>query len=56
MEDKGNAFLNDVAKKMEYRFLGRTGMQVSVIGFGNWVNNVEETKEQDEATIECIKA
>lgn len=55
MEDKGNSLIDRVAKKMEYRFLGRTGMQVSVISFGNWVNNVEETKEQEEATYQCMK-
>lgn len=41
---------------MEYRFLGKTGMKVSVIGFGNWVNNLKETAEQEEATYECMKA
>ena len=24
---------------MEYRFLGNTGLKVSVIGFGNWLNS-----------------
>lgn len=41
---------------MDYRFLGKTGMQVSVIGYGNWVNNVEITPEQENATYECMKA
>lgn len=46
MEDKVN---------MEYRFLGRTGLRVSVLGFGNWVNNTKINDEQENATYECIK-
>ena len=38
--------------KMEYRYLGNSGLRVSVVGFGNWVNNFN-----DEVTKECfIKA
>ena len=38
--------------KMEYRYLGNSGLKVSVVGFGNWVNNLN-----DEASKECfIKA
>lgn len=40
---------------MEYRFLGRTGVRVSVLGFGNWVNNVKINDEQENAAYECIK-
>ena len=25
--------------RMEYRYLGNTGLKVSVLGFGNWINN-----------------
>ena len=40
------------ASKMEYRYLGNTGLKVSVLGYGNWVNN-----QNDETTKECfIKA
>ena len=28
--------------KMEYRYLGNTGLKVSVVGFGNWVNNLND--------------
>jgi len=38
---------------MEYRFLGPTGIKVSVISFGNWVNsNTEEAKKM---TYDCVK-
>ena len=36
--------------KMEYRYLGNSGLRVSVVGFGNWVNNLN-----DDATKECFK-
>jgi hypothetical protein len=26
-------------KKMEYRHLGGTGLKVSVLGYGNWLNS-----------------
>ena len=35
--------------KMEYRYLGNSGLRVSVVGFGNWVNNLN-----DESTKECF--
>jgi aryl-alcohol dehydrogenase-like predicted oxidoreductase len=38
---------------MIYRQLGPTGIKVSVIGYGNWVNsNKEEVKQ---LTIDCVK-
>ena len=37
------------SSKMEYRYLGNTGLKVSVLGFGNWVNN-----QSDETTKECF--
>ena len=36
--------------KMEYRYLGNSGLRVSVVGFGNWVNNLN-----DEVNKECFK-
>jgi aryl-alcohol dehydrogenase-like predicted oxidoreductase len=30
---------------MIYRFLGRTGLKVSALGFGNWVTG-HDTKEE----------
>ena len=38
-------------EKMEYRYLGNTGLRVSVIGLGNYVNN-----DNDEETLECVKS
>ena len=36
--------------KMEYRYLGNSGLRVSVVGFGNWVNNLNY-----EVNKECFK-
>jgi aryl-alcohol dehydrogenase-like predicted oxidoreductase len=44
-----------IAKNMVYRFLGRTGIKVSVLGFGNWVNNDKATEEDFKVTYDCMK-
>ena len=36
---------------MEYRFLGRTGLQVSVIGYGNMVNIKPEDDDLNTAIV-----
>ncbi|KAL4453455.1 hypothetical protein ABPG74_017662 [Tetrahymena malaccensis] len=38
---------------MEYRFLGNTGLKVSAIGFGNWLNS--DTSDRKQKMIELIK-
>lgn len=38
---------------MEYRYLGRSGLKVSVFSFGNWLNS--NTKEDYELTRDCMK-
>ena len=38
---------------MENRFLGPTGIKVSVISFGNWLNSDSEKAKQN--TIDCVK-
>ena len=38
---------------MEYRHLGPTGIKVSVISFGNWVNSNSE--EANQRTYDCVK-
>ena len=38
---------------MEYRFLGPTGLKISVISFGTWIySDLEKAKKN---TIECVK-
>lgn len=36
--------------KMEYRYLGPTGLRVSIVSFGNWVNNLN-----DQLTVDSVK-
>jgi aryl-alcohol dehydrogenase-like predicted oxidoreductase len=38
---------------MEYRYLGPSGIKVSVISFGNWLNSDSEKDAQN--TIDCVK-
>ena len=40
--------------KMIYRSLGNTGLKVSVLGYGNWINSNSE--EAYNNTRDCIKA
>ena len=50
MADKKEEVHKPDCSKMEYRYLGNTGLKVSVLGFGNWVNNFN-----DEMNKECFK-
>ena len=34
--------------KMEYRYLGNSGLRVSVFGWGNWVNNQDDKLTLDQ--------
>ena len=38
------------SSKMEYRYLGPTGLRVSVVSWGNWVNNAN-----DQLTVDSVK-
>ena len=38
------------SSKMEYRYLGNSGIRVSVLSFGNFVNNMD-----DSFTVDCVK-
>ena len=38
---------------MIYRKLGPTGIKVSAIGYGNWVNS--DSKEAQQLTTDCVK-
>ena len=40
--------------KMEYRYLGKTGLKVSVLSFGNWVNNDNDQLTKDSVKI-CLE-
>lgn len=42
---------------MEYRYLGRTGLRVSALSFGNMVNHVGDNpqKSTDEIVAKCIE-
>lgn len=45
---------SDSLPKMQYRFLGRSGLQVSAISLGGWVTYGDAVG--DEATFACMKA
>lgn len=42
--------------KMEYRHLGGTGLKVSVLGYGNWLNSNDAKAQQftTDAIRECL--
>ena len=39
---------------MQYRYLGPTGIKVSVIGYGNWINS--DSEDSQKLTNDCVKA
>ena len=45
---------NELKKKMQYRRLGRSGIQVSVLSFGSWVTFDNQLK--DDTALECMQA
>ncbi len=46
-EEKSNILVPNTSK-MEYRYLGNSGLRVSVLSFGNW-------EHDEKRTLECIK-
>ena len=46
-EEKQTQLMPDT-KKMEYRYLGNSGLRVSVLSFGNW-------EHDEKKTLECVK-
>lgn len=38
---------------MEYRYLGRTGLRVSVLSFGAWVNESNQKNKQLSIIVAC---
>ena len=45
---------NILSDKMQYRYLGPTGIKVSVIGYGNWINS--DSEDSQKLTNDCVKA
>ena len=43
----------DLKKNMEYRYLGNTGIQVSILSYGNYINSHDEKAQ--ELTTQSIK-
>ena len=48
-EEKPKELIPDTSK-MEYRYLGNTGLRVSVLSYGNWCEH-----DDDKRTVECVK-
>ena len=44
----------EAKNNMEYRNLGPSGIKVSIISFGNWLNS--NSQEANENTRKCVKA
>ena len=42
-------------QKMAYRYLGNTGMKVSVLSYGNWLTTDQNTAETQQLVTDCIK-
>lgn len=42
--------------KMIYRYFGKTGIQLSALGYGNWINSDFINQETEELTYQCVKA
>ena len=49
-EEKSTQLVPDTSK-MEYRYLGNTGLRVSVLSYGNWCEH-----DDDKRTVECVKS
>jgi voltage-dependent potassium channel beta subunit len=49
-EEKPTQLVPDTSK-MEYRYLGNTGLRVSVLSYGNWCDH-----DDDKRTVECVKS
>ena len=39
---------------MEFRYLGRSGLKVSAISYGNWITHGSQVGDQD--AIDCVHA
>ncbi len=54
MEKKTESATTKVVKHMPYHYLGKTGLQVSALGYGNWVSGDIITPEMEESTYQCM--
>ena len=52
-EDKPKELVPDTSK-MEYRYLGNSGLRVSVLSFGNWSDH-EDEKKMEELIKTCLE-
>lgn len=41
---------------MAYRYLGNTGMKVSVLSYGNWLTSDANTETSQQLVKDCVKA
>ncbi len=40
---------------MAYRYLGNTGMKVSVLSYGNWLTSDANTEVSQKLVTDCVK-
>ena len=40
---------------MAYRYLGNTGIKVSVLSYGNWLTTDQNNEESQKLVTECIR-
>jgi hypothetical protein len=46
---------SETKQKMAYRYLGNTGMRVSVFSYGNWLTSDANTAESQKLVTDCVK-
>ena len=46
----------ETGQKMAYRYLGNTGIMVSVLGYGNWLSNFGSTEQTRALCNDAVKA
>ena len=46
---------SETKQKMAYRYLGNTGMRVSVFSYGNWLTSDANTVESQKLVTDCVK-
>ena len=46
---------SETGAKMGYRYLGKTGVKVSILSYGNWLTSDANTEESQALVTESIK-